>query len=221
MLETALNTPELYRLVQKSILQEIKMHQKRNDPIIYSLSRGYGHAKYEIVGGADEWKTVKDARKIYPRIDEGKWKYNYHCPCLLLAVKRLGGWRTPSEIGDPAEILLYKFFITLNQEKTTTCLHCGQQVAFPSSEEKGYGENYYCPYCEAIYFVDFPEDSVESLMDLQDTYKIHPEQMDIKIQADFDEMIDGNDSDSIFKFPLYLYSIKIKGKKEELSDEKE
>lgn len=67
---------------------------------MFDAPRGYGHATYRVIGGHADWKTTRDAKKLYAYIDEetGEWKFQYRpSACLCIAVVREGGYNGPAK----------------------------------------------------------------------------------------------------------------------------
>jgi hypothetical protein len=66
---------------------------------LISLPRGYGHAKYRIIGAdSATWRASRNALKLYFRLDEcGRATISEiaAADCLMLVVERVGGFDGP------------------------------------------------------------------------------------------------------------------------------
>lgn len=92
------------------------------------------------------------------------------------------------------------------------CLHCGKDTSYPANERGGYGEIFICPHCEALYFVEMPEDVLETLQEIAQTHglKLSYDELnkfDIKKMDNFDSLVDeeGEEDGEVYT----LYSVKL------------
>jgi hypothetical protein len=59
----------------------------------FDLPRGYGHARYKILGVRGMETSVRDAQPFYGYVDtEGEWKFEPAQQCFAATVQRLGGY---------------------------------------------------------------------------------------------------------------------------------
>jgi hypothetical protein len=78
----------------------------------FESPRGYGHAKYEIIGDHSAWKKERDAQKVYFHYEGGKPVFTgnqvYFQKTFCIAIKRLGGYDGPPS-GESLEDILSGF----------------------------------------------------------------------------------------------------------------
>lgn len=83
---------------------------------IYASKRGYGHARYEILGGHGEWKNTRDAQKVYFYFrpdgtfaflgNEIRYTENgVPVETICISVKRLGGYNGPPSRPSLGEVI--------------------------------------------------------------------------------------------------------------------
>lgn len=85
----------------------------------YDVPRGYGHARYEIVGDHSDWKRVRVAQKVYFRWQRGR-RIEFVPPTdepgvLCIAARRLGGYSGPAM--ESLEMVIYRTCARLEQVK--------------------------------------------------------------------------------------------------------
>jgi transcription elongation factor Elf1 len=87
--------------------------------------------------------------------------------------------------------------------ETIDCLHCGETVATPFSKELGYGQVQVCSNCGAKYFAEMPEDSLETLQQIAESFGVSFEDMNVRITRDFDTLKDEATDETGEEIALY------------------